>query len=496
MRRIITITLLLALSQALAFAQPMTITLEEAMTMAKQQSYESFAAQYAFVLDALNFQSAQKRFLPTTDLSVTPANYNRSISELWDSNDQQYYPYQVQNLSTNARVSLNQNVKATGGTFSASSSLHRSQTFKEVGDDFTTYISNPISLTYSQNFSRINSFKWQVQLDSLMYNEARMQYLEDVETMKLKAIDLYFSLLMAEVGCEIAEQNKANADTLYYFGEQKLAIGAITRDDYLNLQLRKVNAEIELDTRMQDYKQAQLALNNFLELPMTTEVKCEVPSELPQFAIDANTALGKAYANNPDLIALEANLVQARRDVKAAKRNRYSADFRATIGLNQNQDKLGNAYKELQDQETVSFTVAIPLLDWGEGRRSINRAQVNQMMQEESARKRKDAIAIEIMNMVSDFNIRYKQVMASSKANEIAQEAYEAVQKQFMLGKSSVLEVNSSYTSMQSAQNNYISSLNRFWVQLYSLRKICLYDFEEKQDITADFDELIEVEYK
>lgn len=116
-------------------------------------------------------------------------------------------------------MSLNQNVKATGGVLSASSSLHRSQTFKEVGDDFTTYISNPISLTYAQNFSRINTFKWQVQLDSLMYNEARMQYLEDVEAMKIKAIDLYFSLLMAEVSCQIAEQNKANADTLYYFGE-------------------------------------------------------------------------------------------------------------------------------------------------------------------------------------------------------------------------------------------------------------------------------------
>ncbi|MFV0365645.1 MAG: hypothetical protein ACK5JS_03960 [Mangrovibacterium sp.] len=125
----------------------------------------------------------------------------------------------MQNLSTNARMSLNQNVKATGGVLSASSSLHRSQTFKEVGDDFTTYISNPISLTYAQNFSRINTFKWQVQLDSLMYNEARMQYLEDVEAMKIKAIDLYFSLLMAEVSCQIAEQNKANADTLYYFGE-------------------------------------------------------------------------------------------------------------------------------------------------------------------------------------------------------------------------------------------------------------------------------------
>ncbi|MFV0365646.1 MAG: TolC family protein [Mangrovibacterium sp.] len=242
--------------------------------------------------------------------------------------------------------------------------------------------------------------------------------------------------------------------------------------------------------------QAQLAINNFLELPMDTEIKCEVPSQLPSFAINANTALGKAYENNPDIIALEANLVQVRRDVKAAKRNRYSADFRATVGLNQNQDKLANAYKELQDQETVSFTVSIPLLDWGEGRRSINRAQVNQMMQEESARKRKDAIAIEIMNMVSDFNIRYKQVAASEKANSIAQEAYDAVQQQFMLGKSSVLEVNSSYTSMQSAQNNYISSLNRFWVQLYSLRRICLYDFEQGQDISADFDALLDVDYK
>jgi outer membrane protein TolC len=111
---------------------------------------------------------------------------------------------------------------------------------------------------------------------------------------------------------------------------------------------------------------------------------------------------------------------------------------------------------------------------------------------EESARKERDAISLEVINMVNGFNIKYKQVAAAAQADSIAQIAYEVVQQQFMLGKASVLEVNSSYTDMQSARNSYLDSLDNFWTQLYSIRKLCLYDFETGEDLEADFDRIIE----
>ena len=472
-------------------AQKTDLTLDEAIILAKRKSFEAFKAKNSFLSKALDYQTSLRLLFPKATLSLSPSNYSRSIEEQWDSEDEQYKPYEVQRLTSNGNFSLSQYIARTGGTVTLNSYLYRYKTFKEKGDDYTTYISNPVTLTYSQNFAGINSFKWQMRIDSVEYSQARKQYLEDVEATTIKAIDLFFNLLSAEMSYKIAMLNKNNADTLYFFGQKKLEIGAVSRDDYLKLQLKRVNAGISLESSLLALEEARLALNNFLELPRDTKMRCRIPARIPDFEIAADKALKKVFENNPDMAALEKNLLIARRAVLSARANRFSANFSATVGLNQNQEKLADAYRSLKDQESVSFTLSIPIIDWGDTKRAITQARLNRELVEENARKERDAISLEVLNMVNEFNIKHKQVTAAAQADSIAQITYQIVQQQFMLGKTSVLEINSSYTDMQSAQNSYLNSLDNFWTQLYSIRKLCLYDFENEVDLNTDFDRML-----
>jgi outer membrane protein TolC len=321
-------------------AQTMQLTLDEAIILGKQKSFEAFKAKNSFLSSALDYQTSLKLLFPKATLWSTPASYSRSIAEQWDSNDQQYKPYEVQSLNSSGGLSLIQNVAKTGGVITMNSSLYRYKTFKEEGDDYTAYISNPVTLTYSQDLAGVNTFKWRIKIDSVSYQQARKQYLEDVETTKIKAISLFFNLLNAEMNSKIAELNKNNADTLFFFGKKKLEIGAISRDNYLKLQLRKVNAGISLESCLLALQEARLAMNNFLELPRETKIQCHVPSRIPIFEIPADQALTKAFDNNPDMVALENNLLAAERSVKAAKAERFSANISATVGLNQNPFRL------------------------------------------------------------------------------------------------------------------------------------------------------------
>ncbi len=471
--------------------QPVDLTLEEAIALGRQKSFEAFKAKNSFVSHALDYQTTLRLLYPKLSLSLTPSNYSRSIEEQWNSYDARYEPYEVQRLTSNGSLSLTQYIAKTGGTVTVSSYLYRYKTFKEKGDNYTTCISNPLTLTYSQNFAGVNTFRWQMQIDSVGYTEARKQYLEDVETNAIKTVGLFFDLLNAEMNYKIAELNRNSADTLFFFGKKKLEIGAISRDNYLNLQLKKVNAGISLESSLLAVAEARLALNNFLELPRDTKIRCWVPDQIPDLLIPAAKAMAKAFENNPDMVALKSELLVAKRAIKSAKANRFSANFSATVGFNQNQEKLVDAYRSLLDQESVSFTLSVPIVDWGDTKRSIAQAELNRELAEQNARKEKDALTLEILNMVNNFNIKYKQVAAAAKADSIARIAYQAVQQQFMLGKASVLEINSSYTDMQNAQNNYLSSLNNFWTQFYVIRKLCLYDFEKESDLDADFDYML-----
>lgn len=473
-------------------AQQIDLTLDEAIELAREKSFEAFRAKNMYLDKALSYENYLKLLYPKATLSITPSNYNRSIEEQWDSDEEQLIPYEQQRLTSSGNLSLTQFIKQTGGTLSLRSYLNRAMTFKEAEDDYTTYISNPITLTYKQSFSSINTFKWRAKIDPIQFKQAQKTYVEDVEAITLKTISLFFGYVNAQMNYRIAELNKNNADTLFLFGEKKLDIGAITRDNYLKLQLKQVNAGIALESRLLAKKEALYKLNNFLELPRNTELECNTPSRVPLIEIKAIDAINKVFQNNPDMIGLKNKLLVAERGVKTAKAKRLSADFSTTIGLNQHQANLADAYRDLKDQQSINFTLSVPIVDWGDTKRGIMQAKLNEDLVKESARKDRDAIELDVLNMVNEFNIKHKQVLAAAQADSISQIAYEAVKQQYMLGKASVLDINTSYTDMQSAQNSYLNSLNNFWTQFYSIRKLCLYDFEKGVDLNANFEKMME----
>lgn len=479
------------ISSLSAISQEQKLTLDQAIEIARKQSYDAFLLKNTYLVKVLNYESYKKMLFPRVKLSLTPANYDRSISELWDSEERLYKPTEVQWLTSVGSVSINQPVGFTGGNLYVSSSLRRSMTYYENDDNVENYISNPIIFSYSQDFNAVNNYRWKSKLEPLEFENAKKQFMEDTESITIKTIQLYYNLLDAELNLEIARLNKNNADTLYLFGQRKLKIGAITRAEYLRLELNKVNANINLESQQLTCQNALSELNNFLELPEETKLVCSYSQAIPQVYISSAMAIEKAYENNPDMIALEQKIIESEKSIRSANANRMSASFSVTLGLNQNQETLSEAYHDLRDRQGVSFTLSLPIIDWGENKRVIQQAKLKHKQVEESNRKQKDHLRIEVLKKVQEFNIQGKQVEASCLADSISKVAYDAVQKQFILGQTNIVDLNTSYSDMQSAQNKFMNTLRNFWIQLYSLRKICLYDFEKEQDLSFEEESII-----
>lgn len=473
-------------------AQYIELTLGEAIEMAGRNSFEAFKAKNLYLDKALDHEAFTKSLYPQIDLSFTPASYSRSIQEQWDSKTGRYSPYDVQSLTSNGSITLNQPLKFTGGTLSINSSLYRYSSFSENNRNYTSYISYPLRISYSQDFSKVNAHKWKAKIAPLEFEAAKKQYIKDIEALNVKVVEMFFKLLKAEMKLRIALLNKNNTDTLYLFGQKKLEVGALSRDHYLQLQLKRVNAGIALESSIQNKEQAQMALNNFLELPRETKLKCLIPSQTTDLEIAPSVAVSKAFENSPYMATIKSDLLKAEHFVKSAKGNRFTATFSTTIGLNQNKNTFSDVYRNLRDQQLVSLSLSLPVLDWGNTKRNIKKAKLNKILVAENSRKDKEAIELEVLNMVDNLHITQRQLSAAKQADSISRLAYQAVQQQFILGKGSVFDINSAYNEMQNAQNIYLDSLMNYWHHLYALRRLCLYDFENQMDIGGDFDNMLE----
>lgn len=62
--------------------------------------------------------------------------------------------------------------------------------------------------------------------------------------------------------------------------------------------------------------------------------------------------------------------------------------------------------------------------------------------------------------------------------------------KLYLLGKSTILDLNASVTEKDSASRNFLYALSNYWNLYYMLRSMTLYDFARHSEISVDYKKL------
>ena len=99
---------------------------------------------------------------------------------------------------------------------------------------------------------------------------------------------------------------------------------------------------------------------------------------------------------------------------------------------------------------------------------------------------------LNVRKLVKQFNLQTQRVHIAARRHTTAQRRNEVARKLYILGKSTILELNASIAEKDSARRNYVSALYNYWSLYYTLRSMTLYDFERNMLLTEDYNLLIE----
>lgn len=242
------------------------------------------------------------------------------------------------------------------------------------------------------------------------------------------------------------------------------------------------NAQIAL-------KRAMFALASFLNMDKNTQIELEMPSRPQTMEIPVEEALNRAKANNPDFLQQQQNILEAERDVnKTRVESRFNASLNASVGFNQVAEKFKDAYRKPLQQDLVSISISIPLIDWGVRKGKYNMAKNNLNVVKIAARQKELKLEEEVTMTVSDFNIQQRLITSAEEALKLAVMAYEQTRQRFIISKADVNSLTLSLNRQQEAQKNYISALQNYWLNYYKIRKLTLYDFESGISLSERFD--------
>lgn len=463
-------------------AKVLQLSLKQTIEKAQQHSPDAQTARHSFRAEYWNYKSYKANYLPFLTLESNP-NLNRAINKITLSDGKIKFVEQNM-LSTDLSLTLTQNIPWTGGSLFVETATQR---LDMLSDKTTSWQTTPVTFGYYQTLFGYNSLKWNKKIEPVRYLEAQKSYIETLELVAVKATDRFFALAAAQSNYETASFNYANADTLYQYAQGRYSIGTITENEILQLELNKLTEETNRMNAGIEVENAMQSLRSYLGIQEDVELQVIIDEEVPNFIVSLNEALMMAGTNSPEIQNMIRRKLESESAVAQAKSSAgLKADVYIRFGLTQTADKFRDAYRNPLEQQLISLGFALPILDWGRGKGKVRVAKSQRDLVHTQVEQNRTDFDLNVRKLVKQFNLQAQRVQIAGKTNETAKRRHDVARRLYILGKSTILDLNASIAEKDAAKRNYVTALYNYWSLYYTLRSITLYDFERNCELSKD----------
>lgn len=254
----------------------------------------------------------------------------------------------------------------------------------------------------------------------------------------------------------------------------------------LQIELSHLISKNNVTTNTILLKQTSQDLARFLELD-TESIELEVPQKLTEFGVEVDKALQEAENNRKSVIEFRRRRLEAEKQLAQIKgSNRLEINLRANFGLNRRAEEYNSLFQDFDKQQNVSLTLGIPVFDWGVSKSRRKMAEADLTLVENDIKQDKQAFEQEIYLHTLNWSSQRDFLETAEKAQEIALKRYEITKKRYMLGKITITDLNIAQEEKDKAVVEYLNSLEQFWLNYYTLRRLTLYDFNKDEKITIE----------
>ena len=466
-----------------AHGQTRLITLDEAIKLAQKESPDYQTLLNRNQSSYWRFRNYQARFLPQLELNTTLPEYSNSIRRTISDNGQDIF-VNTNQARIDGRLSLTQNLALTGGSFSVSSRLEKISLYGS--NESNGYSIIPFSVNYFQNSLFYNPFKWDKKIEPLVYQEAKRTFIENMEQISLNTCRRYFGLLKAQIQLKISQNNLSNQDTLFQITKGRFKMGKIAENELLQMELALLNSKNSVTTNKIALKRTSQNLSRYLNLN-TENIELVIPKNLETFTVTSEKAIEEALNNRKSVIEFRRRRLEAEKQVAQVKgNNRMKVNLNANFGISQQGSIFNDLFQDYNQQQNVSVSISIPIIDWGVSKSKRKQAEANLDLENNNIEQEKQAFDQEIYLHTLNWENQREFLNTSKKAQEISIKRYDITKKRYILGKITITDLNLAQQEQDRSLVQYLNSLENFWIDYYTLRRLTLYDFKKNKKIKSE----------
>lgn len=469
-------------------ASAQQLTLGNAIAIAQENSYDIQLAKLSFMSKYWIYRSFLADQLPSINLNGELGSFDHSLVAVRNYDNGQIAYVNNNSLSNMLMLSVDQKIAATGGTVSLQSYLYSLNQFTY---DETTFNTQPLRISYTQPLRSFNALKWNKKTIPLDYQIAQKNYLSAMQQVTIQVTTLFFSVLAAQSEYKQSVETVKDRELLFDMAKKRLDLGTTTKSEVLQLELSLLNARVSANNNKLTLDDRKYQFFSYLRVTDYEKAELIPPYTVPDIFLSMDEVLRKAIENSSHTLEQKQMMLEAEKGLAQAKAGRgIQLTLHGEIGFTQSANTFANAYRRLNDNEVVGLTLSLPIFDWGVSKGKVRMAQAElELAKTKNEQTHLDYVQ-ELKKKVMQFNVQPQQCRNALRAQEIAEERYDITKKRFETGSVSVTELNTAQQELESAKMQYISLLQTFWTDYYTLQKSTLYDWINHSDIRVDFDKL------
>ncbi len=295
----------------------------------------------------------------------------------------------------------------------------------------------------------------------------------DRANLKVQIATAYWNVYNAMNAKEFMQENLDRTKSHYQQAENMLAQGMLTQSDVLSVKVQVSNSELMLLNAENNMRLAEVALNNVLGVPLTTDYTIK---SIPQAGDTTLPSIG-------DLLKIALDKRSELHSLKLRAQAASAAVSAAWGGYLPQVSVVGNYYYQRPNQRIfptqdvfkdtwdASLVVSLPIWNWGQTQSKVDAAKAQSEQARLAEQQTADAVYLDVTQSYLNFREAKDKIRVAETTVKDAEESYRISEQKFKVGLVTNTDLMDSEVALLQAKLNYSQALTDLEIARVNLEK-------------------------
>ncbi|MEX2582596.1 MAG: TolC family protein [Gemmatimonadota bacterium] len=473
-------------------ARVVDLTLEEAVNMAMDDSYQVRQVRMNIERRRRLLEAEQAGLRSRVYMDFDLPEFERISEERWNSTLQRNQIVGEHSRRWQLDFSIEQPVILPGvgyptdGYLSLNNRVYRYTQFEDEGEDLTYY--NRYFLRYRQPFFQPNELRNDLERAELELQDAELDFQGDALRIIENIAEDYYDLLELAYREVVLQALVENLEAALAAANERAATDPGRAIDVSQAQVALSNARGELQQARSDFRLDAAQIKPRIGLQSSDSIVVRPELTVSPVTVDEARAIELGLTLRPQLQRLDIQRRQNEIGIENVRgRNSFRMDVELTYGREMQDTQFDRLMGDPRNSYTVGVSGRIPIWDWGQRRSRIEAEQLVLARTDLSIQETREEIQIGITNTLRNLE-EYQQRAESMEENLIlAENVSQQSLEQYRAGSITILDLLQSFDRQEDTAENFLDAYMGFRNAIADLEQMTYYDFENQVPVLERF---------